>query len=98
MSSILVCEPHEFPTFPANNLFNSHKRGRYAPWYDTWSIIGMVIGWPMIVVAATMLTWRRYTTTILIWTTGGRLNKKDHLTGYGDSHVKDKTSYRPSYL
>ena len=29
---------------------------------------------------------------------GGRLNKKDHLTGYGDSHVKDKTSYRPSYL
>ena len=30
--------------------------------------------------------------------TGGRLNKKDGLTGYGDSHVKDKTSYRPSYL
>ena len=30
--------------------------------------------------------------------TGGRLNKKDRLTGYGDSHVKDKTSYRPSYL
>ena len=23
---------------------------------------------------------------------GGRLNKKDGLTGYGDSHVKDKTS------
>ena len=29
---------------------------------------------------------------------GGRLNKKDGLTRYGDSHVKDKTSYRPSYL
>ena len=29
---------------------------------------------------------------------GGRLNKKDGLTGYGDPHVKDKTSYRPSYL
>ena len=29
---------------------------------------------------------------------GGRLNKKDRLTGYGDPHVKDKTSYRPSYL
>ena len=29
---------------------------------------------------------------------GGRLDKKDGLTGYGDSHVKDKTSYRPSYL
>ena len=26
------------------------------------------------------------------------LNKKDGLTRYGDSHVKDKTSYRPSYL
>ena len=25
-------------------------------------------------------------------TTGGRLNKKDGLTRYGDSHVKDKTS------
>ena len=23
---------------------------------------------------------------------GGALNKKDRLTGYGDSHVKDKTS------
>ena len=29
---------------------------------------------------------------------GGRLNKKDGLTRYGDSHVKDKTSWRPSYL
>ena len=28
-----------------------------------------------------------------IWTdAGGRLNKKDGLTRYGDSHVKDKTS------
>ena len=25
-------------------------------------------------------------------TPGGRLNKKDGLTRYGDSHVKDKTS------
>ena len=33
----------------------------------------------------------------MVWP-GGRLNKKDGLTGYGDPHVKDKTSYRPSYL
>ena len=26
------------------------------------------------------------------WWSGGRLNKKDGLTRYGDSHVKDKTS------
>ena len=26
------------------------------------------------------------------WRPGGRLNKKDGLTRYGDSHVKDKTS------
>ena len=26
------------------------------------------------------------------WCPGGRLNKKDGLTRYGDSHVKDKTS------
>ena len=26
------------------------------------------------------------------FTSGGRLNKKDGLTRYGDSHVKDKTS------
>ena len=26
------------------------------------------------------------------WDPGGRLNKKDGLTWYGDSHVKDKTS------
>ena len=31
---------------------------------------------------------------IFIWKLypGGRLNKKDGLTSYGDSHVKDKTS------
>ena len=27
-----------------------------------------------------------------LYPTGGRLNKKDGLTRYGDSHVKDKTS------
>ena len=27
-----------------------------------------------------------------LWKPGGRLNKKDGLTRYGDSHVKDKTS------
>ena len=26
------------------------------------------------------------------WCSGGRLNKKDGLTRYGNSHVKDKTS------
>ena len=29
---------------------------------------------------------------VLLEHSGGRLNKKDGLTGYGDSHVKDKTS------
>ena len=29
---------------------------------------------------------------LLLWQPGGRLNKKDGLTRYGDSHVKDKTS------
>ena len=29
---------------------------------------------------------------LLYMTPGGRLNKKDGLTRYGDSHVKDKTS------
>ena len=38
--------------------------------------------------------------TVFIFEQGpvGRLNKKDGLTRYGDSHVKDKTSSRPSYL
>ena len=30
--------------------------------------------------------------TIMQMPPGGRLNKKDGLTRYGDSHVKDKTS------
>ena len=29
---------------------------------------------------------------------GPRLNKKDRLSRYGDSHVKDKTAGRTSYL
>ena len=36
------------------------------------------------------ITWPRQAQS-----TGGRLNKKDGLTRYGDCHVKDKTSYRP---
>ena len=31
-------------------------------------------------------------TTQRTWQSGGRLNKKDGLTKYGDSHVKDNTS------
>ena len=34
----------------------------------------------------------RKTVFILRLGPGGRLNKKDGLTRYGDSHVKDKTS------
>ena len=30
--------------------------------------------------------------TAATWRPGGRLNKKDGFTRYGDSHVKDKTS------
>ena len=30
--------------------------------------------------------------SVLCWWPGGRLNKKDGLSRYGDSHVKDKTS------
>ena len=30
--------------------------------------------------------------TAIVNQSGGRLNKKDGLTRYGDSHVKDKTS------
>ena len=29
---------------------------------------------------------------VFAWASGGRLNKKDGLTRYGDSHAKDKTS------
>ena len=33
-----------------------------------------------------------YRQVICVNSSGGRLNKKDGLTRYGDSHVKDKTS------
>ena len=33
-----------------------------------------------------------YSNLLIIIPTGGRLNKKDGLTRYGNSHVKDKTS------
>ena len=36
------------------------------------------------------MTGPRQTTNHML--PGGRLNKKDGLTRYGDSHVKDKTS------
>ena len=36
----------------------------------------------------TGLGWTLY----VVMGPGGRLNKKDGLTRYGDSHVKDKTS------
>ena len=36
--------------------------------------------------------WSVKLSTITRTRPGGRLNKKDGLTRYGDSHVKDKTS------
>ena len=39
-----------------------------------------------------MLFLRRVSAGFNAWRPGGRLNKKDGLTRYGDSHVKDKTS------
>ena len=38
------------------------------------------------------LVWSIYPYTQGLLAPGGRLNKKDGLTRYGDSHVKDKTS------
>ena len=42
---------------------------------------------------ANMLGLRLYVSKLFVlWDPGGRLNKKDGLTRYGNSHVKDKTS------
>ena len=41
------------------------------------------------------ISWKMYMLEGINWnfsSSGGRLNKKDGLTRYGDSHVKDKTS------
>ena len=39
-----------------------------------------------------MLAVIKMKTLVIFKDTGGRLNKKDGLTRYGDFHVKDKTS------
>ena len=39
-----------------------------------------------------------YFASIMRWEAGPRLNIKDRLSRYGDSHVKDKTAGRTSYL
>ena len=53
-----------------------------------------VIIWSNLIVSKTLsaVAWNRIGNASMIWEPGGRLNKKDGLTGYGDSHVKDKTS------
>ena len=38
-----------------------------------------------------IVSWTLFNCTSCVMTAGGRLNKKDGLTRYGDSHVKDKT-------
>ena len=40
----------------------------------------------------TIIYFQRYTLDDSSRESGGRLNKKDGLTRYGNSHVKDKTS------
>ena len=40
----------------------------------------------------TQLSWQRCSYWNVTKDAGGHLNKKDGLTRYGDSHVKDKTS------
>ena len=39
-----------------------------------------------------LVTGHYLCTKYILGCPGGRLNKKDSLTRYGDSHVKDKTS------
>ena len=38
------------------------------------------------------IQWKFVMLLFILYPAGGRLNKKDGLTRYGDSHVKDKTS------
>ena len=60
---------------------------------STWSIWGMVEVFTLQLchmnIMASQITGAN---TVNHWWPGGRLNKKDGLTRYGNSHVKDKTS------
>ena len=47
---------------------------------------------PSHIVKSLHLIWRYDTWRWNLWVPGGRLNKKDGFTRYGNSHVKDKTS------
>ena len=82
--------------FTSNHLFH---------WWGVWFLVKPQLklghGWEIM---STICTGRTYDTKIMhtflcvsvccdyIIPPGGRLNKKDGLTRYGDSHVKDKTS------
>ena len=64
------------------------------------SDIFILVGWPLYVYVFVicftevicMTAFYKYLCTARTFQSGGRLNKKDGLTRYGDSHVKDKTS------
>ena len=70
-------------------MIDPHSNAEF--WYLVFSLQAVkqtvVVTWD-----ALMLMCRQCDGMILYKRPGGRLNKKDGLTRYGDSHVKDKTS------
>ena len=64
------------------------------PWHNYKSTNECLVRGPIVSVRVGMRTisFRNYAAGGAAKPSGGRLNKKDGLTRYGDSHVKDKTS------
>ena len=69
-------------------------------YFETWYISEAVFRKSMLIINIDFTKWSQsqihkvnlHSVCLIYQLPGGRLNKKDGLTRYGDSHVKDKTS------
>ena len=87
-------------TWHNNNVIMTSKRNDVAIafWHHNDVVIAVSVCWeylPLIYMGNVMEVHHQYQ---LITKPGPRLNIKTVFPGYGDSHVKDKTAVRTSYL
>ena len=61
-------------------------------WHQTTTGGIIPVKWPWRMCVKNQLELQQASCFLIQSEPGGRLNKKDGLTRYGDSHVKDKTS------
>ena len=91
----IEAEPGCLSIVTANMSMVQVNKGRLSSLIDLRPYIEngpTIVAWEINVIIECKIPWLTKCDNLITCRPGSRLNKKDGLTRYGDSHVKDKTS------